>query len=131
MKRVKESPLYLKSLSDADPRMQFTKIHGAFLGAVVFLFSIACMNGIHLMLVRLSERRRELGIRSALGGSRGGIIRLIITESIALNLLAGLMGLILAWGMKPLILNVLAPSKEALYGGSNLDSRALLVLKPA
>jgi predicted permease len=125
--RFKKSPLYLKSLMDADSRMHFTKIHGAFLAAVGFLFSIACMNGINLMLVRLSERRRELGIRSALGGSRGRVMRLIITESLALNLLAGLLGLILAWGMKPLLLNVLTPSKDAFAEAGNLDGRALLV----
>jgi putative ABC transport system permease protein len=124
--RFKKSPLYLKSLSDADPRMRFTKIHGAFLGAVGFLFSIACMNGINLMLVRLIERRRELGIRSALGGTRGRVMHLIITESLALNLLAGLFGVILACGIKPLIINVMTPSIDAFAGAGNLDSRALL-----
>ena len=125
--RFKKSPQYLKLLSEADPSMCFSKIHGAFLGAVGFLFAIACMNAINLMLVRLSERRRELGIRSALGGSRGTMMRLIITESLVLNLLAGLLGLILAWMTKPLILNVLTDSKEALDQGVYLDSRALLV----
>jgi ABC-type antimicrobial peptide transport system permease subunit len=69
--RYNKSPLYLKGLSEVDTSMSFSKIHAAFSSAVGFLFAIACMNGINLMLVRLSARRRELGIRSALGGSRG------------------------------------------------------------
>ncbi len=119
--------LYLKPLSEADSSKRFSKIHGAFLAAVGFLFAIACINAINLMLVRLSERRRELGIRSALGGSRGTMMRLIITESLALNLLAGLLGLILAQMMNPLILNILTASQEALDREIHLDSRVLLV----
>jgi putative ABC transport system permease protein len=125
--RFKKSRQYLKSLMEADPIMSFSKIHGAFLGAVGFLFAIACMNAINLMLVRLSERSRELGIRSALGGSRCSMMRLIIMESLALNLLAGLLGVIIAWMTKPLILNVLTDSKAALDRGVGLDIRALLV----
>jgi predicted permease len=125
--RYKKSPLYLKSLSETDPNMRFSIIHGAFLSAVGFLLAIACINGVNLMLVRLSERRRELGIRSALGGSRGRMMCLIITESLALNLVAGLLGLILAWMMKPFILSILTNSEKTLAQGISLDSRAVFV----
>jgi predicted permease len=124
--RFKNSPLYLKWLSDVDPSRRFSRIHAAFLSAVGFLFAIAVINGINLMFVRRSERKRELGIRLALGSSRGTLMRLIVTESFALNLLAGLLGLILAWTIKPFLVNLLMMSKEALDRGVSLDSRALL-----
>ena len=65
---------------------------GIFLGAALLLLAISAMNTANLLLVRGMDRTGELSVRRALGAGRGTIVRQLLTESVLLSVVGGLIG---------------------------------------
>ncbi len=93
-------------------------------GAVFCVFLIAAANVTSLSLARSTARAREMAVRAALGANAGRIVRQLLTESVLLAAVSGLMGTLLALGGIRLI-RAFGPGNLPRLNEVSLDLRVL------
>ena len=94
------------------------------MGAVLFVLLISCVNVANLQMARATARQREFAVRVALGARQSRLIRQLLTESLALALAGGALGLLLAyWGAKAAVAAI--PDMLPRAENVGLDGRVL------
>jgi putative ABC transport system permease protein len=102
-----------------------TILLGGIAGISLLVGGIGIMN---IMLVSVTERTREIGLRKALGARKADILMQFLTESAVLSLIGGVIGMLLGWGLSVLIGQIAAATGTELNPVISLDAILLATL---
>jgi len=96
------------------------------MAAVGLLLLLACANIATLLLARANSRKKEIGVRLAMGASRSRLIRQLLTESLLMSMLGGVLGLAFAnWGTTALITLMSKANNGTMILDAGMDLRVL------
>jgi predicted permease len=87
---------------------------------------IACANVASMLLARASGRQKEIGIRLAIGASRGRLIQQLLSESIVMSVLGAAAGVALAWTLTRVATSITLPIPIPLSFALRIDGRVLI-----
>jgi ABC-type antimicrobial peptide transport system permease subunit len=104
------------------------RLAGVLVALVAVLLVLAASNLAGLLLARASTRRRELGVRMALGAPRSRLVRQLLVESLLVSLLGGLAGVAIAGPLVHALVGFLPAGWMPLAIEPRLDLRVLAVL---
>jgi putative ABC transport system permease protein len=106
-----------------------TNVLTIFLGGIAAISLLVGGIGImNIMLVSVTERTREIGLRKAVGARKRDILIQFLTESALLSLIGGLIGIVLGWGLSELVGAIAAASNTQLVPSMGIDAVLLATL---
>jgi predicted permease len=107
-------------------RSQLTLAGGLMMGIVGLVLLIACVNLANLLLAQAASREKEIGVRAAMGASRGRVIQQLLTESLVLAFLSALAGLVIAFAGRSILWSFRPPFIRDSDLDLGFDSHVLL-----